>query len=469
MQPARPWRSALPWIGVLLAALIPLVALAFFAAPQADDFCYGAMLLQRGAAGFRNHYFVWSGRLLASLLIPLPSVMSAWLGIDLFATYSGFALAFVLAMAAFSYWLVGRLLPGLTTPARLGCALALSIAMIGNAPAPREIAFWMPSAFTYTLPSLVLLALFVTLYRTLVDRTWLSATAVRAFTPALFLAALCNEVNGPISAWMLGVSLAVRRSSRSASPQTAQHVRLIAAALAGAAIVYLAPGNRVRAAAMPGSQVLSSSVLWGTLETAVFLIVQLPRRGVFGWLILLGLCVGRSPTALLERRPAAASIAFALATLVGACWLSTVAGYFAQGVSLPARALNLLFFLGVLCLSCALVAAQSQRPPIAARLQARLRRRATPAQLRVVGTLLLLSSPSVVRAFWQLPQAPAFRREMQAQVRSIAAAPQPIVYVEQVGARPNLLFYVPLTEDAKRWPNSCLAKFFRKQAVLPKP
>ena len=73
---ALPWNSPRPWTFVLSMALVPLGALAFFTAPQTDDFCYGAIALQHGFGGIWQHYENWSGRLVASTLIPLPAVFT---------------------------------------------------------------------------------------------------------------------------------------------------------------------------------------------------------------------------------------------------------------------------------------------------------------------------------------------------------------------------------------------------------
>src|SRR5262249_40038360 len=156
-------------------------------------------------------------------------------------------------------------LPRVRNPSRLFFAVALLIAMTANAPAPRPMLFWLPGAFTYTLPACLTLFVFVLLYRALVDGTWISRRQFLLLIPGVVLASLCNELTGPITILILGLSVAARRSLAYAQPQARQHAVLIAAAFAGTLIVYGAPGNVVRADTLPGSGHLFAALFWGTL------------------------------------------------------------------------------------------------------------------------------------------------------------------------------------------------------------
>ena len=454
---------------MLLVALVPLLALSFFTAPQTDDFCYGAIALHDGFAGIWRHYQNWSGRLVASTLIPLPTILSVRLHLDLFTVYAFFAASFLLGFAVACHWLIGKLLPELAHPSRLFFAVALFIVLVANAPTTRQMVFWMPGAFTYSLPAFVMLSLFMLLYRALADRTWLGPRQVLLFVPALFLAALCNEPSGPIAAGMLVLSLYGRRYLALERAQTAQHILLIAAALAGTLIVYLAPGNLLREATRPGSASLIRAVFWGTLYVPAFLVLHLPRPGVIGWFLLLALLVAPYPPLPPDRRRARALLGFALLTPLGACWLSFVAGYYGQGSWLPERAQNPLFLLSILGLSCALSLALRLYGQRLIVFSNHLRTPLTVPRLRLAGVVLLLLSPAVVGAFWELPQAPAFRRETRAQLQTISADPLPISYVRQIETTPGLLFNNKLSPDAGEWPNRCLARYFSKRAVLPMP
>jgi len=342
--------------------------------------------------------------------------------------------------------------------------------MIANPPMTRQMVFWMPAAFTYTLPAFVMLALFVMLYRGLVEESWISRVQLRVLAASLLIASLCNELTGPTTALMLALSLAARWYLGFRSAHAQQHGVLMAAAIAGTLVVYLAPGNAVRAATMSGSADLADSLLWGSLYTVRFF-PHLLMPGVIGWFLLLALVVERSAPASLEPRRAIASIAFALLTPLGATWMSFVAGFYGQGSQLPGRAQNLPFFLSVLGLSLSLiaVAATPYRARVVGWVRTRLPRNTTRARLALVGLALLVLSPSAVAALWQLRQAPDFRQEARAQFDSLANDPQPVAYVEPIATTPSLLFANPLRPDANTWPNTCLAKFFAKQAVLPKP
>ena len=459
-----------PWVAVLLAALAPLMASAFFAAPQTDDFCYGAIALQEGVAGIWRHYQQWSGRLVASTLIPLPSLVSSALGVDLFTVYEGFAASFLLGFALLCYWLIPRLLPIRTNPPRLFFALALLIALTANPPTTRHMLFWMPGAFTYTLPAFVILPLFALLYRALAERAWMSRRQVFLFLPALLLAALCNELAGPIAMLLLGLSLGARRHLAFARIATAQHVMLMTAALAGTVVVYAAPGNLLREATASGSRDVVAALFWGSLWVPRFLALQLPRPGVAGWFALLAVTVAANQSFPSTPRHARTLLVFCFLTLAGAIWISFVAGYYAQGHPLPARAQNVLFVVSVLALSDAFVLALgAYRQRLGRWLSSDLAAPLTLRRLRTAGVALLVLSPALLVAVWQLPQAPAFRRETRAQLLAIGADPQPVAYVRQVEARPRLLFNNQLSPDGREWPNRCIARYFRKEAVIPIP
>jgi Family of unknown function (DUF6056) len=457
-----------PWVAVLLAALAPLMASALFAAPQTDDFCYGAIALQDGVAGIWRHYQHWSGRLVASALIPLPSIVASALGVDLFAVYECFVAAFLLGFALLCYWLIPRLLPIRTNPARLFFALAFFIALAANAPTTRHMLFWMPGAFTYTLPAFVVLPLFALLYRALAEHTWMSRRQVSFFLAASFLASLCNELAGPIMVLMLGLSLAARRHLGFERIATAQHVMLITAALAGTVIVYAAPGNLLREATLSGSGDLVGALFWGSLWVPGFLALQLPRPGVAGWFVLLAVTVAADPALTPTSRRARTLFGFCFLTLAGACWVSFVAGYYARGRPLPARAQNALFLLSILALSYAAVLALGVcRRHLGRWLSGDVSAAPALRRLRTAGVALLVLSPALLVAFWQLPQGPAFRRETRAQLLTIGADPGPVVYVRQVETQPLLLFNNRLSADGREWPNRCISRYFGKKAVIP--
>jgi hypothetical protein len=328
----------------------------------------------------------------------------------------------------------------------------------------------MPGAFTYTLPAFVILPLFALLYRALAERTWMSRPQVVLFLPASVLAALCNELAGPITVLMLGLSLYARRRWTLEPAATAQHAMLMIAALAGTLVVYAAPGNLLREATLSGSGRFFDALVWGSLWVPGFLALQLPRPGVVGWFALLAVTVAISPAVAPPPGRARTLLSFCFLTLTGSCWLSFVAGYYAQGRPLPARAQNTLFLLSVLALSYAFVLALCvSRQPLGRWLSSDLSAPLALRRARSAGVALLLLSPAVLVAFWQLPHAPAFRREAGAQLRTIGADPLPVAYVRQVETRPRLLFNNALSADGREWPNRCLARYFRKRAVIPIP
>lgn len=470
-DPGMPEEYGWPWSAVLLAALVPLLVLCRFVAPQTDDFCYAAIALQRGFAGIWEHYQEWSGRLVASTLIPLPAVVASVTGIDLFVAYGFFVACFLLGFAILCYWLIGQLLPHVRNPSRSFFALALFIALTANAPTTRHMVFWMPGAFTYTLPAFLMLSLFTVLSRALADGALISRRQLVLFAPAVFLAALCNELSGPITVVMLGLSLPLRRHLAAERAQTAPHVLLIAVALLGTAIVYVAPGNVQRAATVaPGGVSVVGALAWGALYVPAFLVVQLPRPGVLGWFALLIAWLSECPAAAYHPRRARVVIGFALVTLLASCWVAFVAGYYGQGGRLPERAQNPLFLLSIVSLSFlvrAAVPSSVQRPRLwwSEHRPGWLSR----PRVRMIGVGLLLLSPALLVAMWQLPQAPRFRHQARAQLLKIRTDPGPISYVAQVETQPVLLFNNRLSADGREWPNRCLARFLRKEAVIPEP
>lgn len=461
LDPGQSSRYGRSWTAILCAALLPLVALALFAAPQTDDLCYASMAAKSGLRGVWLHYHNWSGRVIPTLLIPLPHVVAQLLDTDMFHVYSAFALGFLIGLAVLSYGLVGLLLPNVVNPTKRFLGLALFTALVANAPTTRQLLFWMPAVFTYTLPVFVTLPLFLVLYRGLVDGTWIGPRTFRLCMAGALLGSLCNELTGPITALMLGLSLLARAPLGLRRPVVTQHALIIAAALLGTLIVYAAPGNFRRAELQPGSSDLAAS-LWGaTRHTVKFFALGFLRPGVIGWFLLLALLLARCAPARIDLRRRIAGVAFALLSAAGAAWLSFVAGFYGQGYELPPRAQNLPFLLTVLALSAALVA--SSATPQGARAVRWLRTHVSP----VVGLFLLVLSPALVVALWQLPQAPAFRREIRAQYTAIANDPQPIVHVAQIETKPSLLFGNPLSSDSTKWPNRCLVRFFGKEGIVP--
>src|ERR1700754_4561264 len=123
---ARSHNTVFSMTAWLLASVLPaafvfyLFALAFYAAPEYDDFCYYSGYLHDGfMRTLMWDYFNWQGRGFLFVAIQIPVAISEGIGIKLLTAYSITLVSWMVAFVAGSAFAIVRAWPNLPVPIAL--------------------------------------------------------------------------------------------------------------------------------------------------------------------------------------------------------------------------------------------------------------------------------------------------------------------------------------------------------------
>ena len=466
-RPERPL-SLLVLLGAALISLLPMLILAAYAFPSADDFC----LAVEASGGFwhmqSEHYLKWTGRYTATLL---QTLSSRW---DLASVYPWFVMATLAATLLSFRSLIGALwereFGSLQTTAFAAVATAV---FVGGLPSVVEAFYWMASATTYQwglIAYLVWLALLVRIARGSApagDRRRRAAAAVLTVLLPGF-----NEVMAPL---VLATLLAFVVAGRRAGVRERFMPALLAIAIVFTAVSLLAPGNGTRSSSYPALPT-RHNVEFALTETARQTVRFIVDHGSYTalWFAAFGAwwwgwgprALRRTDAPYQERHGWSGVLGLALIvylTLFPLYWEYGNTNYTGEG-----RTYNITYF--VFCAAVIWAVALLSREitgrwsePVA-RLRAS---RGADLILAAVLACLMIASPSTVRSFRSLEEAPAYLRAQRAReavLRTVAnrggAALVPAIHV-----RPDGLFWGDLQPDPSHWINSCVADYYGLRSV----
>lgn len=467
--------------GVGVVGVLPLVGLLWYAHPALDDFSYAGQYARLGFCGAqRELYMSLTGRYLASALLGWANPLSyGWLA------GQGVAGGRVLLL-----WGVGllALVHELLRPllswgqAAVGAQLLLALSL-AQQPSPAEGLYWLAGAYTYLVPTALLLGLLAVLLRRhrLVGRARLGWSCVAA---ALLVASMGgNEITGLVLLASLAAAAVLGGPTLRLWP-------LVAVAAVGAAVAWGAPGNFVRLHSMAHRPPLLVAVAKSGAAAAYCVVTWLgtgvlPLAGllVAGWVQAQSQARLRPlPLASLTRRPLVLT-GLLLALLV----LSFVPSFWATGLPMPRRARNgmyALFVVGWLLVLYGWLAWYWQRYPAPA--PARWPRPVVLTAWAWLGLALLTdhnltlrhdqmgASPStVVQAYrdWLGGSAAAYDRQQRARYAQLREVRPPggRVRLDPLRAQPPTLFYYDISVDEQLWGNRAYAQFFGVPAVYVAP
>ena len=461
-------------LAVFLLGMVPFLALAFFTVPQADDYCFANFLHDNGLWGaiqfVRDNF---TGRILATVLIVGPTLVSDGLGIDLFTVQTLWSLTAIAAIAGTVWFTIRTVLPTVGFGVRAWLSGALLFSILANARSIRDLIYWSSQTGNYLLPGLLIfgatafLAMLALQGRNQSNR----ATAVLAILTAL--AAICHELTGGMMLIILAGSVALRFAG-GMDLQLGRHGLLAGIALVGFAILYVAPGNDARLSAYPNSGQFLTSLLWGVLTFAEFIGRRLTYPGTLAWLGLVSVLApvlwrGLPPL----RVPALAAVAIIGATWVIGSLFVFAGGYFGQGSPIPARVQNMAYLLSLPCLTLmALIAGSRLRRALWAPIRWFSRTAKIelgPRRLCRVYLLLFLASPGLWHAVIALAEAPDLRDGMRTRLAMVAEASGGDVVVPALGISSDLLLIEDLRPEADFWVNRCAAQYFGVSSIASEP
>lgn len=463
-------KSATAVGAVLLASLgvySVFVALAVFAFPAADDYCYAAKVQLLGYIDAqRDWYLGWSGRFTATALISAFALSG-----DIRAFYP-LAPASVLALTWLSFFALTKTVAGSgrSNVLVLAAASALSVIFLAGLPDVAQSVYWVAGSFTYQFGNLCLVALcaLVTGRELASDSGAIRAALRFAASATVALAAVgTNEVTMISVLFLLGCGTAASFTLRRDSARF--WGGLLAVALAGTLLSLLAPGNALRADSVAADGMLRPAPWLALLLVVPWVVLRIAYwlSNVALWASGLLVLLATWETARAILRPRGAFDRRWL--LVPACWAGLILivnalGFVINRYPLPERAegaVYLVFLLGwypcVVVFGHALLGDRRPEPPKPFIWCA--------TALLVLG---LIGSPNAFEAYKDIYRGYRYRQEMTARldfIRSAIASGRMDVEVPSLSRPPRTLFATEITTDARNFRNKCLADYYGLRSI----
>ena len=276
----KPIRIAV-WI-LVSASLLFLFAcawLAQYAHPMGDDWSYARMGMDHGLLPWlKDQYFTWNGRYFSNALVGRGPLT---LGIDHLWMYRCVPVVLIaLTWCAYTAFLRALFRDAFTHMQTWAAGLVFTALFLHGMPDLGEGIYWYTGAVTYQLGTCLLLFHLAAFFM------YLQGRYVLTRVPHIFLnVVLALLVVGSSEVHMLlllvihAVILVVRW--RNAKRPTKAEWVMITTVLLGAAVMYFAPGNAVRASYFDTKHELWRSLGWSVLQTGRFTGLWLIDRVLF--------------------------------------------------------------------------------------------------------------------------------------------------------------------------------------------
>lgn len=456
-----------PWV---VAGIVPVlfvlffIALAVFADPQHDDFCFSYRYVEEGLfVSVMRFYGGLGGRVLPYVLIEVPAAIAHATGVSLLLAYSVTMTTGVILFVIGCMIAIWRAWPRLRGLPSIFLGIAFAAAIIGASPSVSELLYWLPGVACYVPPAIICILVLGECVRALDNETDFSATATIWMAVGAFIAGLCNEFTTPwIVAILIGSAFARRMLER--RMQIGCHLLIAVAALAGWTVVVTASGNGFRMSQMTNPGLFGHSLL----EAFRFGLAQLGRflrdPGVIAWLVAVGALTLAAPIPDRPDHPRARLLAPGLMILcLGCCYFEYFVHYYSTGIRLVERAQNqalilLLFGSG---LSVSLLV-RTYRQELKQLLSKRgmllpLNSTALPLALAVVVAASLLLGRTGRLVYAEASSLYPYWRETVARHKRLSTTPDSVVIVAQHRWKPTLLLIADVMVN-----KGCVARYFGK-------
>ena len=461
---SRTWWQQRLCLLAAVSCLAPYVALAFFAQPAVDDYCYAVHLRDQGFIGaHRWYYFQWSGRYAATALLllserlgALDGVYWAYLVATLVLTTAAVRLLLSRAARASDQPVDGWLVTSLAV-----AIVVLSISRISN---PVESFYWLPGVFTYQLGVIGVLATVALLLSLSHEPTGRFKVKVAVLGMLAIVTAGLSE-SFPVILLAIYGAFALDAFARRSHSRWAL-VALMAIVAAAGLVSLLAPGNAVRVAS-EGVQRrpsiigdISVTAKWSlrrllrwvpdigllAASLAVVRLAGVPQRKRMGFL------------AWLQRRHPVVKVMCLAGLVAAAVFLTAFPNVYGLAIRAPSqhRVINTAYMLFLLAWLGAVVVGANEF----------LRWRGIDRPVVGVASLglLLLScvgSANFRESVRELRALPGFLGEIRARQLAVAdVSPGDQVVIEPLKAPHHYLFMRDITAtDVTHWSNACYAAY----------
>jgi len=450
-------------------SLVPLLALALYAFPSADDYCL-AVEVRKGFWQMQSHsYLSWTGRYTATFL---QGALSQW---DLASVYPWFCMATVVAtLLAFRASIATVCRSAASSPQFTVAAVVGAAVFVGGLPSPAEAFYWMASATTYrwgVITYLVWLTLLIRITRD-ADHPQPKA-ALRPFAVALtILLPGFNETLTPIFLMTIVGFAITSRWQRLKTDRFMLMLLGVAALLTAASL--LAPGNAVRSSTYPDIPT-RHNIEFAVAETARQTVRFLGNFGSYP-----ALWVAACAAWWWGPRNLTRTIAPRGKLRVGAAWVLVVAVVYITLFPLyweygevnytgEGRTYNLTYLAFCATVVLAVGSLLDMTSERWSAVIARLRGRRVRVELVLASALALLmvSSSGTLHALHALRQAPDYLKAQQRRESILRASENQgkALVVNEMRIKPIGLFWADIQPEETHWINSCVATYYGLRSV----
>ncbi|MFN4144300.1 MAG: hypothetical protein ACK4GN_00635 [Runella sp.] len=453
-------------VGLLVLAVVPLLALAFYNHPSpVDDYCYIDTVFKYGYFEAMNYYYTgWTGRYFGIWLNHSNPLIVRWAG-----GFKGLSFVLVLGFVGSTFLLLKQIFSRQSPLFVLGLVGGVVFLYVLKMMSVVEAFYWMAAFVTYTIPNIL------TLYWIVVMMRWYQLPIGRlknltAIWAAFLVFAVigCSETNLTIMVLLVGGWWGYRWVIERRWDWFA--VFLVAVAAFSCVLFFSSPGNAQRIGGNPeGRNILFSAT------QSLFLIGKLS----FGWLtqtplvVFTILWIAILPAVFKKHENSqqyfAAPIWVAGMAYLGVLFVQVFPSYYGIGIEPAPRVINsvyLYFLLGWFYV----VAVMVQRAFCYNWLHAQ--EWYLPPSIKAVLALLILITALLSPNFrmlygdWLRGRAAAYDTELKQRYAYIQATPGDTVYVAPLKHRPQSLFLDDANPNPAHWWSKCMGGYFGKKAVV---
>ncbi|MFZ2030342.1 MAG: DUF6056 family protein [Vitreimonas sp.] len=469
-----PRRTARALTAALLAALgavtLMMLAYAYYAAPNADDFCRAALSgdMSQIWAHVQHNYADWSGRWVVhafyfAVFPHLPISTHVYGALVATSALIWFAVCYLATRILFRDLMSWR--------EKALLAFVLAAVLWSGEPGLGETWTWLTGLCEYEAPFLFLMLCLSALTSSWVAKPGIASKLFAAVTASLF-AILVTGINELVGVLLVGLIVVggVLALLRKRLDVAAVLAVTLLVTLVGLAINVSAPGTAVRA----GEDFPHAHDLFYALRLTLLEPGYAPLQWLTDPRLMLMALVLLSAPAFLKLRPAWAEwrlpLRGALALMVVAALVITLVGAnaalllvnYAQGIPTPGRILNIVFAFFIVGCFVTLAAAaplfrsQAESPVL----------RMLSIAAGIALPLALITSPNFLTAAADLKLAAGqWRPAVDSRDVAIRAQPGRDVAVAAIPQHPRLYFWNDLSPDPAGWRNVCMSNYYRVHSL----
>lgn len=434
--------------------VFPLVLLAYFNQPSADDFCYNTASQNLSYLETQIKLFTTlNGRYTTSAILSIP----VFLSYNLFL-YKLMPILMLIFVFYALYYLASSLFLNLRRRDYIVLSLSCLSIYIVQMPSVSQGFYWLSSAVSYQLSSVFVLLLFSLVVKILYFN---KIKYIIVSVPLIILVIGSNEIAMLITDFLLGIIFLFSIFKTRKVNLGLLFLLVLAAVLSF--IVTKSQGNNLRGDSLSNSHMLFCSIFKTLNILKSYLIIWLPIIIVFLLIFFdfLNRKVSLKISKVFDVPPVMVLLVAIAVTFIG-----FFAGYWALGSLLPPRAINLIYFFFILIFlyfTLVLFFYFTKKNKDFITFSSRVL-----YLLFVCLIFLIAQKDNIKTAYSDLFSGKAYKYDLQLKKRYqfIRNCKTDTIYVSEIKYKPKTLFVEDINTDNQYWLNGCYNAFFNKSKIL---